>query len=574
MSMQDEDDQQDDTTGAIPEGASVDPRSPVSKFGAEAPSFANAPGVGINAPGAQGQGAIPEPQEQGQGPVAGDPGNQMRSPAGQEGDKFQKDWQGVKDVAGQVGDRMKASPAGQLIMRYLAGADADPQLTQQAEAAAAQELSKQQPDPYANYGDQQPQGPSQSDVRLMALHLAAEHGGPDAGYKVQQTYRASYAAAMGHAHVALNGSEEKPGDLAVAAASATKAASYVLDGTDTSYAPSPDGNGITATVKYAGSKAPQVTQLTVPQFNQLTDIGDVNGGQYDAVHENANMLQKIAAGPGKPMAGQGQTQGQGDQTLVGTTGNGKKIMSAPVGPGYTPGNQPDNMPAAGPKPGDYSPDLEAKSRRIFPTVGQEQQRQLWLAKMEQQGEVNATNRIKAETPLGVAGVRAGATTEAATTRAGGQVAAAQAHSQGQVDAAMIRAASTNENARLRVSGVLAQVAANTQNKQAATAAVLLKQKLANVALGQALSPQDEQQILALTTQGSQAAQQGQQQGQQQDQGDQGQPTAPVTRAPAAPAKPAPGPQAPQVGSGPVIKYDTKGTPYKRNPASGMWEPQQ
>lgn len=505
MSMQDEDDQQDDdTTGALPQG-STDPRSPVSKFGAEAPSFANAPGVGINAPGAQGQGAIPEPQEEGQGPVAGDPGNQMRSPAGQEGDKFQKDWQGVKDVAGQVGTQIKNSPAGQFIMRYLAGADAAPQ-------AAVDQLS-QQVDPQGQLTDGQ--------RAVLTVDKAAQTGGEEAAFKVVQNLRQKWNATQGFAYTALNGSPQKPGDLGAAAHAASQAAAHMPDGTEAQFAPNQTG-GITATVTVGPGKPQQQINLTAPQFNQYLDIGRVDGGQFDAVYENGGIpavLQRLSQGQGIPVGPQMGTPNvqATNRTVAGMNASRTGVDQAaaiPASSGIPPTSQQR-------EPGSYSPELEAKSRRIFPSVGESQQRQLWMAKMEQQGEVNATNRIKAETPLGVAGVRAGATTEAATTRAGGQVAAAQAHSQGQVDAAMIRAASTNENARLRVSGVLAQVAANTQNKQAATAAVLLKQKLANVALGQALSPQDEQQILALTTQGAQPAQ----------------PPAQVSNAPAAPAAP-------------------------------------
>lgn len=288
-------------------------------------------------------------QEQGgddAGGVAGDPGNDMRSPGGHLSDS----WNSLKDDVGKVGQHIANSPVGQgaqTIMRYLAGADADPHLTQQAEQHASQQLEQHGSEYGVGSPDGQPQGPSQSDVHLIALHTAAEHGGEEAAYKVQQTYRSTYNAAMGHAHVALTGVPGKPADLAAAADSATKAASYVLDGTDTSFAPNADGTGFTATVKYAGGKTPQQIPLTIPQFNQLTDIGDVHGGQYDAIHENADTLTKIARGPGKPIqAPQGAQGGNQPAPGQGMTPNNAGVNRAmpnltpsPANPTPQPGQQ-------------------------------------------------------------------------------------------------------------------------------------------------------------------------------------------------------------------------------------------
>jgi hypothetical protein len=44
--------------------------------------------------------------------------------------------------------------------------------------------------------------------------------------------------------------------------------------------------------------------------------------------------------------------------------------------------------------GAYSPQLEARSRRIFPWASQEQKRQQWMADQEQRAIANDINRTK------------------------------------------------------------------------------------------------------------------------------------------------------------------------------------
>jgi hypothetical protein len=66
---------------------------------------------------------------------------------------------------------------------------------------------------------------------------------------------------------------------------------------------------------------------------------------------------------------------------------------------------PTNMPwlqkhpstlnnAPEPDPGAYSPQLEARSLRMFPWASQEQQRQQWMADQEQRAIANDINRSK------------------------------------------------------------------------------------------------------------------------------------------------------------------------------------
>jgi hypothetical protein len=93
----------------------------------------------------------------------------------------------------------------------------------------------------------------------------------------------------------------------------------------------------------------------------------------------------------------------GRSTLLGYSGPmNKPIMTAPVGPGYTPGYQPDSMPATAPKPGEYPPELEAQSRRIFYPEGgnwtdsiREPKRQQWMYNAQQQAIKNDIEMKKA-----------------------------------------------------------------------------------------------------------------------------------------------------------------------------------
>lgn len=422
-------------TGPTSGVGAADPRAPVSQFGADAPQQAGPP--------------MPPKDDDEEGPDSTQlphSDNDMRSPGGHLSDSVHS----FMDDAGKMGDQIKNSPVGrgaQMIMRYLTGAGADPAVAKQAEGAATQTLS------------QVTDAPTQSDVRLVALHEALERGGPDAAEKVQQTYRAAYAAAMGHAHVALNGTDGKPADLAAATDAATQAATYVLDGTHTTYAPGPDGKSVVMSVQYPGNKNPAVSPLTLEQFNQRTDIGDVKGGQYDAVHENPT-----ATGPGKPLQPIGQRnasingaiqqqsfggarQGGGAPGQVSPglaqwrkdnpgvpdpdPGSGASRDNAnpdpffhqpgsrggaPTGRNPNAGANPDpnlkyrtgsGAPADPGRPFTYAsdegvdPKLAARSHALFPTVGQEQQRLQYIDKMQQQGVTNQQAQDKIDKPFGI-----------------------------------------------------------------------------------------------------------------------------------------------------------------------------
>lgn len=533
MSMSDsQDDEQDDVPGGgapAPAGSSqgFDPRSPVSQFGADAPD---------QAPGAHAAEGPPDDR-----PDAVRQRQRDFVPNLLKGlrDKAQSNYPQQEQTQGTSGPREAVTGAlqgananypeneqqgggSQLIMRYLAGADADPALAKKAEQSASQQLSQS--------SDGQP--PSESDTRLMALHAAFEEGGPEAAYKVQQTYRASYNAAMGHAHVALNGVPGKPGDLAAAADAATKASTYVLDGTTTQFQPSPDGTGVIKTVMYPGGKQPQSSPLTLEQFNQLTDIGDIKGGQYDAAHETP-----YQGGPGKPLTppSQGQ-QAQGQPNNQPPAGQGMTANSAAVNQAMgkvglstrapLPSQQPQGQPQRpqgpqGDRPFQYAadegvdPQLAKRSHMLFPSVGQEDQRLQYIDKMTQQGVTNQQNQDKIDTGFAgkqaaanartqSAGITADARTSVATTQAGAAQNVAQIRGQFLLDSRNIIAASKSAEGAQKMELELHRTAAGIQNSQLKDRVTMAAKMVGSAAMSGQELPPDQAQFVADTMKATQA----------------------------------------------------------------------
>jgi hypothetical protein len=68
-------------------------------------------------------------------------------------------------------------------------------------------------------------------------------------------------------------------------------------------------------------------------------------------------------------------------TFVGQHAHAQPVQGAPTSNGWL-------------NEGAYSPTLEARSRRIFPWVSQEEERQKWMAMQEQQLIANGINRTK------------------------------------------------------------------------------------------------------------------------------------------------------------------------------------
>lgn len=179
-----------------------------------------------------------------------------------------------------------AASGAKSLVGYIMGQGAAPQ--QQAEAAARQV---------------DPEGRMSPDERnLLAVHRAAEMGGPGAAWAMVQANRQAYNGKQAFARAALNGVDGKAGDLAAAADAATKASAHLLDGSTAVFHPQEDG--VVADVRPPGQKESIQIKLTPDQFNEYLDVG--KGGQFDKVLHNGGVpqtLQQIAQGPGEPLPG-------------------------------------------------------------------------------------------------------------------------------------------------------------------------------------------------------------------------------------------------------------------------------
>jgi len=231
------------------------------------------------------------------------------------------------------------------------------------------------------------------DRNLLAVQKVAETEGPEAAWKLVQANRVAYNAKQAFAYTALNGTQQKPPDLNAAIDAANKAASHVLDGSSVAFAPAQ--GGVTATVKAPGSDQPQTYNLSMDAFRRYLNVG--GDGQYDRVMQ-ATVPQTLA----RLSQGGGQGQDRIDQ-LRPMRPPAAPAAAEPTEPAEIPqtnfGKTPSTMNLSGstavqggrPLPSEetnYGDELEARARRMFPSVSQEAERNAWMAQEEQRQEAN------------------------------------------------------------------------------------------------------------------------------------------------------------------------------------------
>jgi hypothetical protein len=236
---------------------------------------------------------------------------------------------------------------------------------------------------------------------LFVIQAAADRGDMPAAWAVAQNQRVNWNAKMGFAQVALDGTSQKPGDLAAAAKAATQAYPHMLDGSEAEFKPAQ--GGVVATVTPPGGKTPVKIPLTADQFRQWTDISDINGGQYDSVMENGgalNVLKKITQGLGKPPS-QGQP-GQMVNSMDGQQGQpqGTQGQQAPAqgAPPATPQQPPDAFAYPKGSAGDlaqqgYDPQDLRRAHLLFPSDLAKQMD--YLEKQKQQSITNDISKTRA-----------------------------------------------------------------------------------------------------------------------------------------------------------------------------------
>lgn len=254
--------------------------------------------------------------------------------------------------AGATPHQMLQSGAKKII-GYLMGAGAAP--------PTALQTAGQTVDPHGQM--------SESDRNLVAIHKAVDEGDLQTGWALVQANRQQYNAKQAFAKAALNGIQGKPADPAAAAQAATQAAANLPDGNNVVFQPSQ--GGFTATVTIPGTRTPQQIQLSAGQFDQWLDIG--KEGQFDKVLEHGGAAPVLTAIAKQQPAADGEKEA------------------------------PDKA--------NYGEELEERSRRVFPWISQESQRQQWMGQQEQ-SEAERQNKVD------VAKTRADALEQVAGTRAG------------------------------------------------------------------------------------------------------------------------------------------------------------
>lgn len=385
--------------------------------------------------------------------------------------------------------RQGASSLKQMIVSYLHGADAVP---------------PQVVDKLKESVDPQGQLP-EDDRNLMAVWKARQLGGTEAAWQVLQAQRRMYDAKASFASAALNGVAGKPSDINAAAAAANQAYTHIPDGSQVQFQPAPAG--VTATVTARGAH-PLTVNLTPEQFNQWLDVG--KDGQFDNVYEQggaAQILQKVAQGPGKPlrqpgaqpMPPQGQPQTGQPQPQMGARPQRPmpprqaRVMD-PADPRADQHDKDYMFDAQGhytgpadpnEEVGRSSPELEAQADRIFGkgNVNAQPERQKWLneqeaAEEERQNKVDIARggqqaKIEVARQTGVSRV------DAAKAGADARVQSADINANARVTAAGLRSQAMNQQVQAR----LADIAARRDNARlaqaASTARTMVMQSIAN-----------------------------------------------------------------------------------------------
>lgn len=124
-----------------------------------------------------------------------------------------------------------------------------------------------------------PHGQMSPEIRkLLAVHAAAQQGGPEAGWAAMQHYRQRFLMLGGAAAAQLTGNQQKPANPAMAAKTATDAYSNSLTGNKVSFAPHPQG--LVASVQ--PHKRPATPAMAgggaIPSYDDGGDVDQDNTG--------------------------------------------------------------------------------------------------------------------------------------------------------------------------------------------------------------------------------------------------------------------------------------------------------
>lgn len=258
-----------------------------------------------------------------------------------------------------------------------------------------------------------PEGTLDPNDRKLAAVQAASQQGPEQGWAVVQHYRRTYDAYKAHGAAAL-----ARGDLTNAANSLTQAYTNLPDGYSIKF--TPDVNGVRADMmegdklirsqNYSPQQLAQFIRSPQAAFDQVLSKGSINTfGSLSAPQQ-----QQAQAAPAEPQA--------------------------------------EDPEAA----------LEARSRKIFPWVSQESQRQRWIA---EQLETQQNREAVTEGKVGAAAKTAEGRVEAAKVYAGGREKVARV------------------NAKARLLETLKKVEASASSARERNQASIVRQALQSAPLG-------------------------------------------------------------------------------------------
>jgi hypothetical protein len=279
---------------------------------------------------------------------------------------------------------------------------------------------------------------SPSDRNVVALDWVTTTKGPEAAVPILQANQRAFTGLQSVALAAATGVGNKPADLKHATDAANMAQQHLLDGSHVSFAPGPNGS-ITATVTGAGEDQAKSYSLDVDQFKSFVDmkqgglwdkqmaqggapavlqqiVGDQRGAPVSANADNPQSNQTPTSAGSQP------TKGNTGATDDGDKGSDKSTWQSDV---------QDYVKSQKKEPTDDDKEasaLDAQSRKIFPWISQERQRQSWIAQ-QQNESANRQNKIDIEKEKGtwhvntqesksegmkaVANIKADATTKAA-----------------------------------------------------------------------------------------------------------------------------------------------------------------
>lgn len=376
------------------------------------------------------------------------------------GDAFKRDnAQGVQNL--------QQSGPGQLAKRviaYLSGEGGNPAGALRGAAAVKQVA------PHLSDGD----------AALVSIDNTAKTKGIQAAFDELQGHRVAYNAKMAFGKVAAEGISGKPANIASAVDAANKAMMHMPDGANVHFQSSQ--GGVTATVKMPGTSQVHQIPLSTDQFKQFLDVG--GAGQWDKVHAQGTpaalqALARPAAAAPAPASGKDQSRAGDDDDQEGPSVDPTAAQSGPQvnsddkddqdeAPRSAFGETADQLTPDGhrpwipPRSGAYSNRLENQAAMRYPSIGENNERQDFMASQTEK-EAERQNKVDQAAEKGKWADKRAATT------GGFRNQGEEIKAKGGVDKAHVFADSRVEQGRQKLQAAIAAEEGKNGRSQAANA---------------------------------------------------------------------------------------------------------